>query len=268
MSALFSPAGYARLDSIVKPGMLCAFDFDGTLSPLVEVPEMAMLPAEIREQLLELSRYAPVAIITGRSIQDVRCRLGFPPYFIVGNHGSEGLPGWETAAERHRVECQGWYEQLTACKQHHACFGPDVTIENKNYSLSIHYRQARDLGETEACLQSAFMQLDPLPRIVTGKFVFNLVPQDAYDKGTALDQLMQISEAKSAIYVGDDVTDEDVFRLHRTDILTVRVECNQETEAEFFLPKWQDIVQLLDELIVRLREQGAKNWTSPVTMSA
>lgn len=268
MSALFSLAGYRRLDDIVKPGMLCAFDFDGTLTPIVALPEMAMLPLDIRERLLELSRYAPVAIITGRGVEDVRQRLGFTPDFIVGNHGIEGLPGWEQSAEQHRVVCRLWYDQLSAHLQHSASFDPGIAIENKAYSLSVHYRMARNQAQAEERLQNIFMHLQPLPRVVAGKFVFNLVPQDAADKGVALDQLMQLSKAKSAIYIGDDVTDEDAFRLRRSDLLTVRIECHTDTAAEFFLGRRQDIAQLLDELIARLRGQGAKNWTLPEPVTA
>ena len=268
MSVLFSPAGYTRLDAIVKPGVLCAFDFDGTLSPIVALPELAMLPVEIMQQLVELSRYAPVAIITGRGLDDIRQRLGFTPDFVVGNHGIEGLPGWEKIAEQHRAVCRLWYERLSACLQRPGCFDPGITIENKKYSLSLHYRHARDHKEAAALLQNLFMHLVPLPRVVTGKCVFNLVPQDAADKGTALKQLMQISHARSAIYIGDDVTDEDAFRLTRGNVLTVRIECDSDTAAEFFLRRRQDMSQLLDEMITRLSAQEARNWTLPQPISA
>jgi trehalose 6-phosphate phosphatase len=93
--------------------------------------------------------------------------------------------------------------------------------------------------------------------------VFSLLPRDAADKGSALEQLMRISGARSAIYVGDDVTDEDVFQLRRRDLLSVRVEHAPGSAAEFFLHHWLDIVQLLDALIQRLREHQARNTMQP-----
>lgn len=97
MLSLFSVAGQRRIDEIVKPGLLCVFDFDGTLSPIVAQPDQARLPLGVRRRLLELSKLASVAIITGRSLADIRPRLEFEPDYTVGNHGIEGIPGWEYA---------------------------------------------------------------------------------------------------------------------------------------------------------------------------
>ena len=82
------------------------------------------------------------------------------------------------------------------------------------------------------------------------------MPQDATHKGGALEELMQQTGAATAIYVGDDVTDEDVFRLGRPDLLTVRIEPHPDTAAEFHLPAMPDIVRLLDELVCRLARQS------------
>src|SRR6476646_3521664 len=65
MNPLFSTKGLSRLDAIARPGLLCAFDFDGTLAPIVSQPDMARLPADVLDRLVALSSLAPVAIITG-----------------------------------------------------------------------------------------------------------------------------------------------------------------------------------------------------------
>src|SRR4051812_18593568 len=100
MTLLFSQEGRRRLDEVVKAGLLCAFDFDGTLAPIVPQPESARLPCDIRQRLIALSDFAPVAIITGRSVTDIHSRLGLDADFILGNHGIEGMPGWEQRAQR------------------------------------------------------------------------------------------------------------------------------------------------------------------------
>lgn len=257
MSLLFSETGLRRLDEIVQQRLLCAFDFDGTLAPIVVQPEHACLPNDIRQQLLELSCYAPVAIITGRSIEDTYSRLGFGPDFIVGNHGMEGVPGWEAHAQRHQAICVGWRTQLARVLREGDA---GIRLEDKHYSLSLHYRGARDAGAAEARLMKLFEALEPQPRVVGGKYVFNLLPQDAAHKGNALEQLITICGASHALYVGDDVTDEDVFRLQRRDLLSVRIEHAPYSAAQFFLPRPEDIVQLLTELTARLRAAGAVNW--------
>jgi trehalose 6-phosphate phosphatase len=253
MKALFSESGMHRLDQVVCPGLLCVFDFDGTLSPIVAQPEHAHLPDDVMRRLVELMKHTPVAIITGRSVADIRERLGFAPHFIAGNHGLEGVPGWEPRAQRYEDICRSWRKKLERALQDHERFGPGIRIEDKRYSLSVHYRLAHDQEQAAAALHQLFATQIPEARVIGGKCVFNLLPPDAVHKGSALEQLMQISGACAAIYVGDDVTDEDVFRLHRPDVLTVRVEKAPHSAAELFLHDRAEIVQLLDELIRRLR---------------
>ncbi len=257
---MFSEQGRERLAAIVRPGVLCAFDFDGTLAPIVTQPERAHLPVDLMERLVELSKYAPVAIITGRSLTDIRGRIGFEADFIVGNHGIEGLPGWETRAGQHEELCRMWLEKLSAALREQKALHSGIWVENKRYSLSVHYRLAPDHRRAESDLVKLIESLMPQPRVIAGKYLFNLLPEDAMHKGSALEELIQTTGATSAIYVGDDITDEDVFRLRRSDLLTVRVEADENSDAQFFVPRRQDVSHLLDDLIVRLRELQARNW--------
>lgn len=255
--------GAQRFDEIVKPGMLCAFDFDGTLAPIVQEPGRACMSAAVLRRLICLKKSARVAIITGRSVADVSTRLDFEPDFVIGNHGIEGIPGWEDRHASYRQVCDDWNRQLTKALNDHAIFDPEIWIEQKTFSLSIHYRIARDRNKAEAELLRLFATLMPTPHVVSGKCVFNLLPTDAPDKGMALDRLCELSEAQTAIYVGDDVTDEDVFRLHRKDWLTVRVERADDSAAEFYLYHRLDVVQLLEILIKRLSgEQSSQGRSS------
>ncbi|MDB5764836.1 MAG: otsB [Herminiimonas sp.] len=263
MTLLFSEAGLRRLDAIVKPGVLCVFDFDGTLSPIVAQPERAHLPPDVLARLVELSKYAPVAIITGRSVEDIRARLDFEPDFVVGNHGLEGVPGWERHGQRYEAMCEAWKQALSAALQDETRFDPGIWIEDKRYSLSVHYRMTPNRFRTEARLAELFSILTPPARVIAGKCVFSLLPPDAADKGSAFEQLMQTTGAGSAIYVGDDVTDEDVFRLQRPDLLSVRIENIPGSAAEFFIHHRLDIVQLLDGLIARLRKLPVADATPP-----
>lgn len=264
MKSLFSEEGIRRLDEMIVPGLLCAFDFDGTLAPIVPHPDDVHLPDDIRQSLVRLMECAPVAIITGRSVGDIGKRLDFNPDFIVGNHGLEGVPGWDEQAAYHEQLCAGWHRQLDEALADPG-FGRGMLLEDKRYSLSVHYRETPDPARAASRLQSLFERLEPKPRVVAGKYVFNLLAQDACNKGSALEQLMRICGARHAIYVGDDVTDEDVFRLHRPDVLSVRIEHSPDSAADFFLPAPADILWLQDELTGRLRVQGARNWVQTET---
>jgi trehalose 6-phosphate phosphatase len=248
----FFEFGVPRLDAIVHPGMLCAFDFDGTLAPIVSDPARVCMPAAISRRLNILTKHARVAIISGRTAQDVGARLDFRPDFVVGNHGIEGVPGWEGRAEYCRQLCHAWEQRLALALSERALFDPGIWIEHKTYTLSVHYRMAGNRPKAVAELLRLFATLVPAARIVGGKCVFNLVPPDAPDKGTALAGLCEASGAGSAIYVGDDVTDEDVFRLRREDWLTVRIEHSAVSAAQFYLHHRLDMGRLIDALITRL----------------
>jgi trehalose 6-phosphate phosphatase len=256
MTQLFSPSGLRRLDEIARPGLLCVFDFDGTLSPIVDHPDDARLPPEALHRLRLLARRVPVGILTGRSVADIRPRLGFDPTYLVGNHGLEGVPGREQGSADYARLCAGWRKTILAALGDSLRFDPAIRLEDKKYSLSLHYRQAADPGLAARRLEALFATLVPVPRVIGGKFVFNLLPADMVDKGSALQQLIHVSGAKSVIYVGDDVTDEDVFRLQRRDLLSVRIGKHAGSAAQFFLPLREDILWLLDDLIARLPVPG------------
>jgi len=260
---LFSASGKDRLDEIVKPRLLCVFDFDGTLSPIVTIPDQARLPPAILMRLRKLSDLAQIAIITGRSLDDIRPRLGFEPDFIVGNHGLEGVPGWENRRQSYESLCLTWKETLCAALEDKAIYDPGIRIENKRYSLSVHYRLARNHAKTEKQLMALFDSLSPPPRVIAGKCVFSLIPTDAANKGKALEKLMQISNAPSAIYVGDDVTDEDVFEMQRDNLMSIRIGLSNTSAAKFFLPHQPEIVQMLDDLIGRLNKLVVTDTTKP-----
>jgi trehalose 6-phosphate phosphatase len=256
MSLPFFEFGAPRLDEIVQPGMLCAFDFDGTLAPILKDPARVCMPAAVLDRLYVLAQHARVAIISGRSLEDVGAHLHFRPDFVVGNHGIEGIPGWEARAEYYRQLCLEWELRLTLALKERASFDPGIWIEQKTYTLSVHYRTVRDHPKAVAELLRLFATLAPAARIVGGKCVFNLVPPDAPDKGMALAALCEASGASGAIYVGDDVTDEDVFKLRREDWLTVRIEHSGTSAAEFHLHHRLDMVRLIDTLIMRLSRSG------------
>jgi trehalose 6-phosphate phosphatase len=266
MQSLFSAAGRRRLDEIVRPGLLCAFDFDGTLAPIVPHPDHAYLPEETRALLLRLAELAPVAIITGRAVDDIANRLGFEPDFLIGNHGLEGVPGWEAEAARHEEYSRQWRAALERAIAERR-FDEGIFVEDKRYSLSIHYRETENHEEIERQLEEFFTSLQPPPRVVAGKAIYSLMPEGAGHKGSALEQLMRQTGARSAIYVGDDVTDEDVFRLQRPDVLAVRIDEAPDSAAEFVLHGTAEIRLLLLELIERLQAAGVAGRRKPAVHS-
>lgn len=113
----------------------------------------------------------------------------------------------------------------------------------------MHFRHADDPVATGKGLRRLLLSVVPEAKVVGGKCVLNILPADAPDKGTALTALRGITAAPSAIYVGDDLTDESVFGLPHADLLGVRIEDDPATAAEFYLQDPAGIIGFLDVLI-------------------
>lgn len=247
----FSPEGVACLDAVLATHPLLAFDIDGTLAPIVARPENARLPDEVQECLAGLAQRTDVAIITGRSVSDARRMLAFEPRYLVGNHGAEGMPAWRERSAGFARVVSGWREALAACE---ALDAAGVTIEDKRYSLSLHFRQAPDARAARRAIAACIDGLDPAPKLIDGKAVVNVLPSDAPDKGQALRALIAGAGYANALYVGDDDTDETVFGLHLPSVLTLRVEPATDSEAALFLRDQREVLTLMQHIA---REQAS-----------
>jgi trehalose 6-phosphate phosphatase len=241
----FSPEGVACLDAVLVTKPLLAFDIDGTLAPIVDRPQDARLPDDVQRCLAALSRHNDVAIITGRSVSDARRMLAFEPGYVIGNHGAEGMPAWRERAAAFVDTVRGWRDALSACR---ALGDAGVTVEDKRYSLSLHYRRAPDADAAYRAIRACLETLDPPPRIIAGKAVMNVLPRDAPDKGEALRALIGEARCSNVLYVGDDDTDEAVFGLHLPSVLTVRVEAAPDSDATLFLRDQREVLTLLKHI--------------------
>lgn len=248
--SILSDSGIAALSTFISPGTLFTFDLDGTLAPIVDDPDGILIPEDIHTKIVRLCTLASVAVLTGRSCSDARAHLGFEPRFIIGNHGAEGLPGWENRQRDFVRLCRRWEEQLKRLIPGAAGMG--VRIENKGASLTLHYRSAASRDTALAEIRQAVQQLTPLPRRMSGKLSVNIVPPDSLNKGEALLYLMHHAGTHRAVFIGDDVTDEDVFRLKHKDILGIRVGNHSSSDADFCLSDQNQIGRLLAGIIMIL----------------
>lgn len=254
MSLAFFEHGAERLHDIARPGMLCVFDFDGTLAPTVKDPSRACVPLGVSRRLATLSELARVAVISGRSLEDLALRLDFLPDYIVGNHGIEGVPGWEGNTAQYRSLCQEWKRILDTALADRTLFGSGIWIEDKSCSLSVHYRMARDRTETEIRLLEVFAALVPDARVVAGKAAFNLLPAHAPDKRAALLRLHELSRAPSVLYISDDPADDKLIEAGGDEWMTIRIDRTGKSNAEFHLHHRIDVEPLLDVLLRKLQQ--------------
>jgi len=241
----FSPEGVACLDAVLATKPLLAFDIDGTLAPIVNRPQDARLPDNVQRCLAALARDNDIAIVTGRAVSDARRMFTFEPRYLIGNHGAEGLPAWDERTAAFARTVRGWRHALEACS---ALAASDVVIEDKRYSLSLHYRRAPDKDAARRAIAACIETLVPQARIIDGKAVANVLPRDAPDKGEALRALIAEARCANVLYVGDDDTDEAVFGLHLPSVLTVRVEAASDSGATLFLRDQAEVLTLLQHI--------------------
>lgn len=231
--------------------VLLAFDYDGTLAPIAPTPETAEIRGETRELLAAVARLYPCIVISGRALDDLTRRLsGIPMWYVFGNHGLEPpRPG--TAAP---TLARDWTERLRP-------FLPDdpgIVIEDKRYSLTIHYRLARNRAQAIAAIDRAIAHLGDV-RAIGGIESVSLLPRGGGHKGVALQQACGWFACDSAIYVGDDDTDEDAFASAKHErLLAIRVGRSEASRARFHIPAQENIDTLLRILVdLRTRREGA-----------
>ena len=243
MRHLFSREGTAALRRFARPDTLLGLDYDGTLAAIRRRPEQAQLADATRKLLARVSQRYPTVVITGRAKRDItRLLKGLPDIEIIGNHGAEGVKAPPRAVQS-RVET--WRRRL----REHLPATDGLLLEDKRYLLSLHYRTCRDPEAVRAAIMAAAERL-PGARIVAGKAVVNLVPAEAPHKGTALLEACARLGSPRAIYIGDDVTDEDVFALGRPQrLLGVRVGHARGSAARYYLRDRRELRELLRQLL-------------------
>lgn len=244
MKYMFQESGIKLLRSLSLAKTLLAFDFDGTLAPIVEQPELARMSSSVNNSFLSLAKNQPVAVISGRSINDLRKRVP-SGISLVGNHGLEGLSKSKKSAEMVLASVEGWKKRIRE-NWKKVANDPGVFLEDKEYSLALHYRNSKAKKEAKRRIFDLISDLDPHPRIIMGKSVFNLLPIGAPHKGVAILELMSQGLFSAALYVGDDDTDEDVFALPDQRIVTIRVGYKRSSQAQFFLKRQSEIKRLIE----------------------
>jgi trehalose 6-phosphate phosphatase len=258
MRHLFTPEGEAALAAVLRLKPLMAFDFDGTLAPIVARPDDARISAAVATRLKALASRMPVAIVTGRAVADVRERLGFEPQFIVGNHGAE--PDAASASHGMLTEAlTGPLDGLRSTLQKHSEMldAAGISVEDKSLSIALHYRLSRDGTQAQQLIADL---LTPEPaglRLFAGKMVVNAVAEDAPDKAQAVHALVERLGAAAAFFAGDDVNDEPVFVAAREHWLTLRIGREPPaSSARYCLEGPQEMAMLLERVLSNLASAG------------
>lgn len=244
MKHLLANEGRSALVDFAGHCPLLGFDFDGTLSPIVDIPARAELRRRTRALLHKVAARFDCVVLSGRARQDVCQRLGdIPVREVFGNHG---LEPWHISESLFR-QVKQWATMLTES----LAGRPGVWIEDKGFSLSVHYRHCTDPRRTRKDVLAVLATLKGA-RILSGKLVYNVIPVGTIHKGTVFSAAMSFCRRDCAIYVGDDHTDEDVFaHCDRARLMGVHVGPNRRSRAAYYLRHQEEIDELL-ELLLRV----------------
>lgn len=234
-------------------------DYDGTLTPIVARPELAVLAEEMRSTLRRLAGTWPTQIISGRGLEDVRRLVGIDSLWMAGSHGFDiapprGVRGGKLVAPDVEPRVHRAVEELLRA----TADIPGVLVEDKRFSIAVHYRLAdeRSAPIIERAVDEVVAS-DPALRKSYGKKVFQLEPALDWNKGKALLWLLQVTGQEDAwpIYLGDDATDESAFAAIEGRGLGVLVaEIPRPTAAGYALQNPFEVQQFLERLASLGRE--------------
>lgn len=218
---LSSSANAAALPRVDPARTAFLLDFDGTLVDIAPHPDAVQVSTPLRKTLaaLRTASDGALAIISGRTVDDVESRLALPGLVIAGVHGAErryadgsfvrtGSDADVLAALERELRA----ELTQLCEQSSAQFS-NVMLENKGIAFALHYRHAPDAENAVLALADrlARRHADHV-RLQAGKMVVELKPRGA-SKGDVVHTLMTEPPfmGRHVLFAGDDLTDESAF---------------------------------------------------------
>jgi len=246
---------------MITPGrrLFLFLDYDGTLVPIERTPDRAVLPSRRKGLLEALRERMFVCIVSGRSLADVRRRVGIDDLAYIGNHGLEarwGRRNWVHPQAKKRLPALGrLLKRIEARTQRF----PRLLIENKGVTGSVHFRRL------DPALVSPLRRIvaDEVRRkggifIVTeGKKVLEIRPNIDWDKGVGIKKLMRwLPREPEAlrIFIGDDRTDEDAFRALGGDSITIHVGTRRNSWARYRLSDVERVWTFLSNCLRLLQD--------------
>ncbi|WZY80278.1 hypothetical protein YC2023_026662 [Brassica napus] len=206
-------------------------DYDGTLSPIVDDPDRAFMSSKMRRTVKKLAKCFPTAIVTGRCLDKVYSFVKLAELYYAGSHGMD-IKGPAKGFSRHKRVKQSLlyqpasdylpmidevYRQLLEKTKS----TPGVIVENNKFCASVHFRCVDEKKWSELVLQvRSVLKEYPRLKLNQGRKVFEIRPMIEWDKGKALEFLLESlgfgnSNNVFPVYIGDDRTDEDAFKLLR-----------------------------------------------------
>ncbi|MDD5072585.1 MAG: trehalose-phosphatase [Candidatus Omnitrophica bacterium] len=256
MKYLFNHWGHLKED-LRNSRIILFLDYDGTLTSIADTPDRAVLSKEARDILYELSknRGCKLAVISGRSLKDIKSVVGLKNIIYSGNHGLE-IEGPKLKFES--VVPSGFKKIVRKIKLdllRRLAHIKGVILEDKGCTLSVHYRLVNEdnihLVKTAFHEAIIYYLVGNKIKINTGKMILEVRPPIEWDKGRSVMWLLARQVFVSGgdpvlpVYIGDDVTDEDAFSALRKKSLTIFVGMPKKSKAKYYLKSHKDVLKFL-----------------------
>lgn len=244
-----------------EKALVLFFDYDGTLSPIVNQPEDAIISDEMKEALKKCAAKFKISVVSGRDLDDVKSRVGIDDLIYAGSHGfrisgPDGLHMEYQESEK----VLPLLDQVEDKLQNEFSKGPKgVRVERKRYAIAVHYRNADEnaLDEIKNKIKYVLKGYSDI-KTGSGKKIIEVKPDLNWHKGKAvkwiLDSLNFRNEPEVLpVYIGDDVTDEDAFRTLYDNGLGILVGTHGQPTAARYRLNDVDEVRIFLENLYKIR---------------
>ncbi len=236
--------------------VLLFLDYDGTLTPIVDTPDLAVISDDMRATVSRAAEVMSVSIVSGRATDDVRGKVGLEQVFYAGSHGFEIIdPEGKVTINEEARQIRPVIDEVHAQLSQRLSKIQGALVEHVKYTISAHYRLVadKDFPAVEKAVDEILMEF-PTLRKTSGKKVFEIRPKIDWDKGRAVQWILKFlkfdPQKQVPIYIGDDTTDEDAFKVLSGKGLGILVaEKPRPTTAAYMIPDTAAVKAVLEWLI-------------------
>ena len=254
------------LESILNEKKPVLFlDYDGTLTPIVKRPEDAILSPGMKQALEDCASLFSIAVISGRDLDDLKDKVKIDTLIYAGSHGFRisgpgGLYKEHEQSEEILPELDRLEKKMNEISR---SIDQGIQIDRKRYAIAVHYRNAEEENVPDIIRKvNKLMDQTPGFKVGGGKKIVEIRPDVDWDKGKALLWIMQklgVTDKKKFIpfYIGDDVTDEDAFKVIQDDGWGILVgpEEGKKSAARFTLPDVNSVKDFLHNLASTVKKE-------------
>ncbi len=236
--------------------IILLLDYDGTLVPIKKTPSQAVLPKATLDLLRHLNKKSNVklVVVTGRAHSDIKNLLPLRKILIVSNHGFQ-ISGEEIKwLHPELIKDIPYLKDIYKSLKKELKNISGIMVEDKKLTLTIHFRSVENRSiSVIRKTTDKIMQKYPSKFILTkGKKIFEVRPNINWNKGKAVQKILEMilnqKNKPNIIYIGDDKTDEDAFRILSNNAITIRVGRSKVSFAKFYVNNTHDVKVFLNKI--------------------